>query len=175
MSAPATDSPQMLELFTADQKERETVYHSPEAFAALKSRDQARAQKTYELLRSGSLKTAADLYHAAVVLQHGCAPSDFLAAHRLATLSAIMGHPVARWLSAASLDRYLMSLGLGQVYGTQFELNTSEGRYEVKLPVQEQVLLPFEKEFLGVPATADRLKALNDQLRNSLGGGKRDV
>lgn len=165
-AAESGDDALMLAVFQADQKDRESVYHTPEALASLKGRDHERTRQAYELLRAGRLKTPSDLYHAAVVLQHGSVPSDFLTAHRLAFLSALMGHKTSRWLTAATLDRYLMSLGVGQVYGTQFELDPKEGKYQLKLPIQEQAILPFEKEFLGVPAAAERLKALNEQIRS---------
>ena len=89
-----------------------------------------------------------------------------MTAHRLATLAAIHGHRTSRWLLAASLDRYLMSLNQGQVYGTQFEFNPTEKRYQLKLPVLEHTLLSFEKEMLGIPSVNDRLNQLNRQIKS---------
>ena len=58
-----------------------------------------------------------------------------------------------------------MSIGVGQIYGTQFEYNPGEKRYQLKLPVQEPIMLSFEKETLGVPAVSDRLKQLNSHIK----------
>lgn len=162
---PETDNLQLEELFLEDQKDREKVYAAPQAVAELKARDQARRKRVYVMIELGEIKTKRDLYHAAVILQHGEDSADFLAAHRLAVLSAILGHKTARWLLAASLDRFLMSIGQGQVYGTQFEYDSRERRYQLKLPVQEAVMLSFEKETLGVPPAGERIRQLDSQVK----------
>jgi hypothetical protein len=160
-----TDNLQLEELFHEDQKDREKIYENPKALAQLKESDKARRKRLYVMLELGEVKTKRDLYHAAVILHHGVEPSDFLYAHRLSTMAALMGHKTARWLLAASLDRYLMSLGQGQIYGTQFEYNPSDGRYQLKLPMQDSVTFSWEKEFFGIPTVADRLKQLNAQIK----------
>jgi len=158
---PETDNLKLLDQFHDDQKDREKVYHTDEDIRELKSRDAARRKRVTMMMELGEVKTKNDLYHAAVIFQHGDSASDFLTSHRLATLAAVQGHRTARWLLAASLDRYLMSISQGQVYGTQFEYNPTEKQYQLKLPVQEPVILSFEKEMLGVPAVSDRLGQLN--------------
>jgi hypothetical protein len=162
---PETDNLKLEELFQADQKDREKVYDTQEAVDALYKADKSRRQQISVMMELGEVKTKNDLYHAAVILQHGDTPPDFLTAHRMATLAAIHGHRTARWLLAASLDRYLMSIQQGQVYGTQFEFNPTEKQYQLKLPVLEHTLLSFEKEMLGIPSVKDRLKQLNRQIK----------
>jgi hypothetical protein len=44
----------------------------------------------------------------------------YLLAHVLAVTAVGKGEPKARWLAAATMDRYLMSLKQPQVFGTQF-------------------------------------------------------
>ncbi|OIO09135.1 MAG: hypothetical protein AUJ52_06930 [Elusimicrobia bacterium CG1_02_63_36] len=163
---PETDNLKLEEIFQADQKDREKVYESQDAVDALRKADKARRQNVSMMMELGEIKTKNDLYHAAVIFQHGDEPQDFLTAHRLATLAAIHGHRTSRWLLAASLDRYLMSLNQGQVYGTQFEFNPTEKRYQLKLPVLEHTLLSFEKEMLGIPSVNDRLNQLNRQIKS---------
>jgi hypothetical protein len=66
---------------------------------------------------------ADDYYHAAMILQHGRTAEDFDLAHQL-SLKASELEPTdraARWLAAATKDRYLMTLGKPQLYGTQFK------------------------------------------------------
>ena len=162
---PETDNLQLEEVFQEDQKDREKVYDAPEEIERLKERDRRRRKKVHMMMELGEVQTKRDLYHAAVVFQHGEVSEEFLISHRLAAMSAILGHRTARWLLAASLDRYLMSLGQSQVYGTQFEYNTAEGVYQLKLPIQETVMLAFDKEMLGVPAVSERLKQLNLQIK----------
>ncbi|MFA6028841.1 MAG: hypothetical protein WC969_03185 [Elusimicrobiota bacterium] len=161
---PETDNLKLEELFLEDQKDREKVYETPEDVQKLKERDDARRKRVYVMIDLGEVRTMRDLYRASVLLQHGHEAVDFLTAHRLATLSAVLGHKTARWLLAASLDRYLMAVGQAQVYGTQFEYNGGEKRYQIKLPIADSIFLDFEKEMLGVPTVADRLKQLNSQI-----------
>lgn len=162
---PETDNLKLEEIFIDDQKDRERVYDSAEEVAKLKERDASRRKRVYVMMDLGEVRTMKDLYRAAVILQHGHDAADFLTAHRLAVLSAIMGHKTARWLLAATLDRYLMAIGQPQVYGTQFEYSATEKRYQLKLPISDSMFLDFEKELLGVPTVAERLKQLNSQFK----------
>src|SRR5262245_13960408 len=56
-----------------------------------------------------------------MVLQHGGAPSDHLLAHELCVVAVGKGEARARWLAAASEDRFLMNIGRPQRFGTQFQ------------------------------------------------------
>jgi len=73
-----------------------------------------------ELLGAGTLTSAEDYYHAAMVFQHGKVAADYWQAHELALKSAAMGHRPARWLAAAAYDRWLMRQDKPQKYGTQY-------------------------------------------------------
>jgi hypothetical protein len=163
---PETDNLRVEELHAADQKDRERVYSSAKDLEALKERDLARRKELLELMGHGDVNTQNDLYRAAVVFLHGAEPKDFLTAHRLATVAAIQGHRPARWLSAASLDRFLMSIGLPQTYGTQFEHNEEENRYQLRLPIDDAAVLHFEKRFFGVPSVMERLSQLNKRIQS---------
>lgn len=162
---PETDNLRLEEAFQEDQKDRAKVYDKKDAVEELRTRDASRRKRVTMMMELGEVKTKNDLYHAAVIFQHGEEAGDFLTAHRLATLASILGHRTARWLLAASLDRYLMSVGQGQVYGTQFEYNPKEKRYQLKLPVQDPLMLGFEKEMLGIPTVSQRLEQLNAQIK----------
>lgn len=164
---PETDNLKLLELFQEDQADRERVYDTPESLEQLRERDRQRCKRVYVMMELDEIRTKNDLYNAAVILQHGQEPADFLTAHRLAAIAAMLGHRTSRWLMAASMDRFLMSAGHGQIYGTQFEFNQEDRRYQLKLPVQDATMLSFEKEFLGIPAVNDRLKALNERIQAS--------
>ena len=161
---PETDNLKLTELYQADQKDRERVYETPAAVKELKHRDAMRRTLVYEMIAHGGVATPNDLYHAAVILLHGGEPKDFLAAHRLSTLSALAGHRGSRWMVASSLDRFLMAVGLAQVYGTQFEHNAEDNKYQLRLPIEDAALLPFEKKTLNVPPIAERLSQLNGRI-----------
>ncbi|MFI5349126.1 MAG: hypothetical protein ACHQ2Z_06255 [Elusimicrobiota bacterium] len=158
---PETDNLRVEELHLADQKDRANVYSSAADVAALKERDFIRRKEIYDLAGRGEINTQNDLYRSAVILLHGAEPKDFLSAHRFAVISALQGHRAARWLSAASLDRFLMSMGLPQTYGTQFEHNEEDNRYQLRLPIDDAAVLHFEKRFFNIPSVMERLAQLN--------------
>ena len=162
---PETDNLKLLELYQADQKDRERVYETSEAVKELKQRDAMRKALLQEMISRGEVNTPNDLYNAAVIFLHGSEPKDFLAGHRLASVAAINGHRASRWLMASSLDRFLMATGLGQVYGTQFEFNEEDGKYQLRLPIDDANILGFEKKFFNVPPVIERLAQLNGRIK----------
>ena len=162
---PETDNLRLLELYQADQKDREQVYDSADAVKELKSRDAMRRGALAEMISHGEVNTPNDLYHAAVIFLHGSEPKDFLAGHRFASIAAINGHRASRWLMASSLDRFLMAIGLPQTYGTQFEYSEEEGKYQLRLPIDDASILGFEKKFFNVPPVLERLAQLNGRIK----------
>ncbi|MBI5622622.1 MAG: hypothetical protein HY924_02455 [Elusimicrobia bacterium] len=158
------DNSRLHELYLGDQKDRESVYHSKARVDDLSARDKLRRGLVYEMISQDAVKSGVDLYHAAVILQHGSEAKDFLAAHRLAVLAAIAGHRPARWLLAASLDRFLSAVGQPQVYCTQFEFDEGENKYRLRLPIEESSIMPSEKGMLDVPSVGERLSQLNGRI-----------
>ena len=163
---PETDNLRLQELYQADQKDRERVYASSDAVKDLKHRDAMRKTLAIEMMGRGEVATPNDLYHAAVIFLHGADPKDFLTGHRLASLAAINGHRGSRWLMASSLDRFLMAVGLPQVYGTQFEFSDEDGKYQLRLPLDDANILAFEKKFFNVPPVVERLAQLNGSVKS---------
>lgn len=161
---PETDNLRLEELYLADQKDREKVYTSDAEIKELKQRDGMRRTLVGEMISRGEVSTPNDLYHAAVIFQHGEGPRDFLTAHRLASIASINGHRPSRWLMAAALDRFLMSIGMPQVYGTQFEHNPEDNKYQLRLPIDDANILNFEKKFFNVPSVMERLAQLNGRI-----------
>jgi hypothetical protein len=82
--------------------------------------DARRRRGLRRLMRSGALKTGEDYYHAAMLLQHSPRVRDYWQAHQLAGRAVELGHRPARWLVAASLDRWLLAQRQPQKYGTQY-------------------------------------------------------
>lgn len=118
-------STELKRLFEEDQAER-----SPEAgkaidWLALTLRDEARQQRVKALLAGGALQSGTDYFHAAMVMQHASEPDDYLLAHDLCVIALSKGELQARFLAAASMDRFLRSIGRPQRYGTQFRSNHS--------------------------------------------------
>jgi hypothetical protein len=88
--------------------------------AELNKNDAARRNKVRELLRAGQVTTAQDFHDAAFIFQHGEMPEDYLFAHILAVEAVVKGDSRSKWISAATLDRYLQAIGQAQVFGTQY-------------------------------------------------------
>ncbi len=55
-----------------------------------------------------------------ISLQHGDAADDYLLAHILAVEAIVKGDASSKWISAATLDRYLQAIGKSQIFGTQY-------------------------------------------------------
>jgi hypothetical protein len=118
-AAEQTDSTDIKGIYEADQKDRDGSFGSLD-WKVIGPRDAARRKRVRELINSGALRTAKDYERAAMVFQHGDTAEDILFAHVLAVTALGKGGLSARWLAAASLDRYLHRLGQPQVFGTQF-------------------------------------------------------
>jgi hypothetical protein len=106
-------------LKAADQAARNfTEAPSPEQWKAIEIGDFAREERVRELLRSDLVLTAEDLDSAALIMQHGQEPEDYLLARELSILSCFKG--MYHSLPALAEDRFLTSIGKPQRFGSQF-------------------------------------------------------
>lgn len=161
MTFDAAASAQMAELFAADQAARSG---GPGAidWDTVAREDRERRVDTLKLLQSGRLSTPADFVGAAFLFQHGDCPAAYELANKLAAQAIAAGerpggipHPTARFIFAATYDRWQRSLGRPQKYGTQYvsvgegckyrfepyDLTTTDAeRAEYGLPTLEEAL-----------------------------------
>ena len=149
---PRRSNPEMTALFQADQAARQAG--QPIDWSIVAQEDRTRRARTKQLLDAGALQSADDYYHAAFVFQHGGGPNDFLMAHSLALIAAARGRPDATWIAAASLDRYLQSIGHRQIYGTQYR--TPQGRPATQEPYDRTLVPDALRQALGVPSQAEQ-------------------
>lgn len=156
---------ELVQLYEADQADRRfTTPPTAEDWQAISARDRARRERVMEILRDGLLETGDDYYHAAMVLQHADGSDDILTAHILATIAGFKGHERGRWLSAASLDRYLHRMDEPQRLGTQYlrsgpDEPWAQGAYDDWMP--DSVRAEY-----GVPTRAEqqqRAESMNEQ------------
>ncbi len=107
-------------LLRADQDERA---NHPEVgtqeYSALRERDTGRRKRLQEIVAAEELEEVDDYYNAAWILNHGESVEEIWQAHILAQEAAELGVRRARWLAAATYDRWLMYQGTPQKYGTQ--------------------------------------------------------
>lgn len=115
-----SSSPELERLHDEDQAARSGSIEGVD-FEALEREDSARRNRVRELAAKGDLRTAKDYYHAAMVFQHGLDSLAYGQAHRWALRSEELDSAdvSARWLVAAAWDRYQMSRGQPQWFGTQ--------------------------------------------------------
>lgn len=151
---------ELLAMFEADQADRSSDETDWEAVSA---RDEQRHDRVLEIVEAGEATLAVDWFYAAMIMQHGQALEDYERAHEWAKKAAELDPTmkVARWLAAAAKDRWLMSQGKPQLYGTQF--TEEDGRwvlYEVDPSIDDE-----ERARWNVPPLAEaraQAEAMNE-------------
>ena len=116
-------------------------------------RDALRLARVKQLVQGQALTVGLDYFHAAMVLQHAHDPDDYLLAHELSVAAASQGVEQARWLAAASEDRFLGSIGRPQRFGTQFHVDHPSGRWS--LPDVDAAVTDALRRAFGAPPLAE--------------------
>jgi hypothetical protein len=179
-SDPQTTAPRDLDelarLYEKDQRDRQPTGDKPIDWSVVAPRDRRREARVKELYEAGSLRTGKDFYRAAMVLQHAARPEDYLLAHEFCVVALAKGDKDARWLAAATEDRYLMNIGRAQRFGTQYRSagpDQSIKLYEVGPGVTDAL-----RRELGVPTLdeARRREAMMEEMvkgkKPTAGAGK---
>lgn len=151
---------EMATIYDADQKDRKDLLAALTDWKTVDKADQGRRARVATLLSAGALQTAGDYGKAALIFQHSGRPDDFLLAHTLAVIAISKGDQHAVWIAAATLDRYLQSVGQPQIYGTQF---VGEGPATTQAPYNAKVISDALRAELNVPSQAsqgEQLKTL---------------
>jgi hypothetical protein len=113
----STVSDQMGILFSQDQKARTRENID---WTNVSLEDAQRRIEVLNYLKDTKLFLASDFYRAAFIFQHGNCPEHYKLTNDLAVKAIELGHQDAKWVYAVSLDRYLISLGKPQKFGTQY-------------------------------------------------------
>jgi hypothetical protein len=161
-------------LFDEDQQDREKNLDKtdPALFAEREKARYQKAQETFERFeRNPQAVSAQDLFHLALLFQHGQTPEDYSKAYALALEAEQRGVEEAGQLAAAAEDRHLISLGKPQKWGTQF-IRTNEG-WRYAAPVEEDALSGITDEMRqskNVPARESQLQKIAEIYPEPLGG-----
>ena len=134
--------------------------------------DEERIKIVLSLIGSGELKTPEDKFNAALVLQHtpltfcdkqlvSKSPDNYLLAHNLFKSAFEAGYKEARYLVAASIDRYLSFTEGYQKYGTNRIVNQETGKEEL-VPIDRKTP-DSERAKYGVPPLSTLLKQFPEQ------------
>jgi hypothetical protein len=151
-SAPR-DLDELARLYEEDQADRMPGGGKPIDWMVVLPRDRRRETRIKALYEAGSLRTGKDFYRAAMVLQHATRPEDYLLAHEFCVVALAKGNQEARWLAAATEDRFLMYTGRPQRFGTQYRsagANQAIKLYEVGPGVTDAL-----RRELGAPTLAE--------------------
>jgi len=146
-------------LFALDQQDRQGVIN----WDSVAPRDQARREEVKTLLAQGRLTTAGDFYAAAFIFQHGTCAAHYRVANLLAQQALQKGHAGAGWLYAATLDRWLLSQGKRQRFGTQYTGDAQGCRFKLA-PVNLEAT-DAERARYGVPPLAES-EARADEMKS---------
>lgn len=154
-----TVSSEVHQFYLEDQKDRGVGGESL-PWDKIEPRDRRRRARIHELLSAGALETAEDFHDAAFIYQHGQIPDDYLLGHVLAVVAVQKGDAKSVWISAATLDRYLNSIGQPQIFGTQYQ---SKGDSPVSQEPYSRVLIPDQlRAVFCVPSLDQQRKNLDD-------------
>ncbi len=82
-------------------------------------RDEERRKRVAEIFAEGCFRKAKDYAAAAMIFQHGVTSDHYYQAFIWSQKALALGHASAKWLVAAAVDRYLVSVGQKQLFATQ--------------------------------------------------------
>jgi hypothetical protein len=153
------DSPascaEMKTIFDEDQRVRAVAHID---WDAVNKTDAERQKQTRKLLVDGVLHTGEDYEWASFIFQHGHTSDDYLLAHTLAMVAVSKGDATAVWIAAATLDRYLETIGQKQIFGTQFT-GGSDHKFSQE-PYSRDLISDALRRQLGVLSQANQAEEL---------------
>ncbi len=146
----AARSEELQKLLADDQKARINNSPTPD----IQDLDSIRRKRVGEIFGEGCFKTADDFYAAALIFQHGgdlsfdkntglpeaSFPDHIFQAFLWAKRAHDLGNTKAKWLIAATADRYLWYIGYKQIFGTQGGRNSPSDRCWCLVPVEDKFL-----------------------------------
>lgn len=142
-------------LFVEDQEDTRTIkdevtdgeYHQ---------RVKVRQATLRTMLAAGQITSGDDFMDAAYIFQHGTTPEDFLFAHILAMEAMARGTASAKFIAAATLDRYLQFTKQPQIFGTQYILDPTHPVHAAGAPFPSgRTLEPYNENFLSDSVRTD--------------------
>lgn len=111
--------PRLVELYEEDQAAREThPRYGANDYLLLRRHDERRRDEARAIVSAQNDISAIEMYCAAMIFQHSDELADIKLGYEWAMRAAREGYRPARFLAAASIDRWLMYQGLPQKYGT---------------------------------------------------------
>lgn len=127
-----------MKIANEDQEDRSGSYDTID-WEKVSARDLKRRIRAATIFAEGCFKEAPDYASAAIVFQHGETADHYFQAFIWANESVKLGDASQMWLTAAALDRDLVSIGHKQLFGTQMSRGSP----------QDWCIQPVEPSFPG--------------------------
>lgn len=150
-------------MYEADQRDR-LSFNEGDDWGFVAKKDSMRRERIKSIMANSQLKVSDDYYHAAMIMHHGADSIAYKIANEL-TMKAVeldSTNDDARWLYAASKDRYLINIGKSQIYGTQY--NYRNGKWTLN-PIDRNAVTDEDRKFWRV-STLEETKAKIARLNN---------
>jgi hypothetical protein len=159
-------SPELKSLFDTDQEDRMALHgnwDNREVIQKMIENDSRRLQRAGEIYvqyKSGALPlTDSEKVQLAFLFQHSRTTDDYWKAHELGEAAGEEG----KWIAAAAEDRWLLSKGEKQRWGTQFLNDTEQAPM---LSDEESGITDEMREDHQIPARAEQLKVHQSNLES---------
>jgi hypothetical protein len=152
-------------LFNDDQADRTNKLRleNEELYLEREKTREVRAREIYQSFQEGTLQLSPlAILHLAWLFHHRGSSEDYKTALELAKEASEQGEDQALWLQAATEDRYLISLGKNQKWGTQFKKDEN-GEWKYLAPVEEREVTDEERKEMNVPILADQLSTIKEK------------
>lgn len=148
-----TVNPQLEQLYLDDKSDRDLFEKGKLSEKVLKQNDTHRQKSLNTILPILDESEIWNCHYACLLLMHSWSndPLIYKLAHEYAEKAVKLGSSVTKWLFAASLDRWLVSQGNPQKYGTQFNMKTG------KIFDYDPSTLDTERSDYGVPSLSELL------------------
>ena len=155
------DNIELKEIYKQDQNERKSDNID---FGKLYVNDSLRRIKIDHLIKQGKINTGKDYARASMVYQHGKDSTDFGKAVKFMKIAIEKDSTISKWLYAAATDRYLLSIGKPQIYGTQYgKIGDKPWKLD---PIDTTKISDAERIKLGVRTFAqqrEQVKLMNEE------------
>lgn len=140
-------SQELQRLIKADQAEREGWdQFSVEEAQALKENDLIRRKRVGEIFGEGCFHSVKDYLAASLIYQHGEVSDHYYQAFVWANRAFELGDLTAQYLVALTIDRYLVSIGKKQLFGSQTYAEHLGGCYCMQ-PIEESFTDELRKNY----------------------------
>lgn len=147
----AARSHELKELAELDQKDRENFENmSEEEQIDLMNKDLVRRKRVGEIFGEGCFKTPDDFMSAALIYQHGDTTDHYYQAFIWSMRAVQLGDKTQTSFVALAIDRYLLSTGKKQLFGSQAFASTATSWCFCMRPVEDSFPDKFRKDYSGV-------------------------